>query len=410
MNNSIASIYKKHTISVRQALLAFAAFTLLGLAFASCGKTPYEPGIYTISFAEDSGITASPNIAMKGDKIQLTIADRPGYAFGGWQIVKPVDLVIEKDNTFIMPDGEVEILPVWIKDAFSITVNSGGAPSATAGKIAATEDEVITLKHGMYPGYTFVKWDVVAPPDLIINDDGTFNDNYTFTMPAAKVEVTAVWDAIPYTITVNDGAGGSGAAADKTTATVTEAVQLTRGTPDTGYEFDAWAVSPAGVVIGADDTFAMPADNVEVTATWKKTDYTIMVDSNGGTGTAASQQTANFGDSITLTRGSHEVGITFFGWEVVQPQGLTINNDDTFTMPAANVVIAAKWNAVNYNITVADGTGGSGSAADKPTAIIKTTVQLTRGTEQAGYEFDKWSISPASVFIGADDTFVMPAG
>ncbi|MCL2601547.1 MAG: InlB B-repeat-containing protein, partial [Treponema sp.] len=264
----------------------------------------------------------------------------------------------------------------------------------------------ITLTRGTYEGYKFVRWDAVQPQGLTIN-----NNNNTFTMPAAKVEVTAVWEAIPYTITVKDGVGGTGSTANKLTAIIKEAVQLTHGTPDTGYEFDAWVVSPAGVVIGADDTFAMPVDNVEVTATWKKTDYTITVNPSGGTGTAASQQTANYGDEIRLTRGLHEeAGITFVRWEVVQPQGLVINADDTFTMPAANVVIAAKWNAVNYNITVADGTGGSGSAADKPTAIIKTTVQLTRGTEQAGYEFDKWVISPASVFIGADDTFVMPAG
>jgi len=429
MKECFVNITKKHTTSVRRGLLALAAFALIGFGIASCGETPDggNPGDpnnnnnnnnnnnsggdtpYTISLKEAYGITASPSTAKKGDKVTLTVADRDGYAFDGWTVVKPAGLKIESDDTFTMPEGAVEITAKWKEGAYNITVNSGGAPGVAADKKSAQENETVTLTRSTYEGYTFVKWEVVKPQGLTITagDDDTYT--YTFTMPAAKVEVTAVWKLTDYNIIVTDGTGGSGSSAKPTTANIDDTVQLSPGTAAAGYMFDKWTVvNPDGLAIEENNTFTMPASEVEVTATWKLIEYSITVHADGGSGTEASKDTANVGNEITLSRGTKE-GYTFVKW-VTEPQDVNFTGDDTFTMPPSNVEVTATWKANNYTITVKDSTGGSGTVVDKTTAIIRDAVKLTLGTPDAGYTFDTWTVvKPDGLAIGADGAFTMPA-
>ena len=105
----------------------------------------------------------------------------------------------------------------------------------------------------------------------------------------------------------------------------------------------------------------MPNSNVRITAVWKAVDYRITVNANGGTGTAASRQTANVGDAVTLTWGSKE-GYTFDRWLVVKPAtGLGIV-ENAFGMPAADVELTANWTVRTYRVSF-DTAGGSGNPA-----------------------------------------------
>ncbi|MCL2602122.1 MAG: InlB B-repeat-containing protein, partial [Treponema sp.] len=176
---------------------------------------------------------------------------------------------------------------------------------------------------------------IVKPAGLVITDDNTF------TMQAAVVEVTAKWTAIDYTITINEN-GGSGSKISKNPANVGNVITLTPGTYKDGYEFDRWTVvSPNSVTMNG-NTFTMPADHVQVMATWKAIDYAITVNQGGGSDSKADKITANVGEKITLTPGSRD-DYDFDGWTVVKPVGLIIAADYSFTMPTSNVEVTATW-------------------------------------------------------------------
>lgn len=135
---------------------------------------------------------------------------------------------------------------------------------------------------------------------------------YTFTMPAADVTVTAKFEQIyNVTVTVKDNQGGTATAPNK--AAADETVQLTV-TPDPGYELDTIGVTYTDgngqkqeVTVAKDNTFVMPAGDVNVTASFKeaKTEetkplHTVTVNDNqAGTATADPNQ-AVAGTTVNL--------------------------------------------------------------------------------------------------------------
>ena len=125
---------------------------------------------------------------------------------------------------------------------------SASATSATAGttvKLTATPAEGYTLDYFTLDGER-------------INGD-------TFIMPARNVEVSAVFTANAYSITVVQPAGGT-VSASKLSAFFGEAVELT-AVPDEGYELSHYVVNGAA---NSGGTFTMPARDVIVTAVFTK--------------------------------------------------------------------------------------------------------------------------------------------
>ncbi|MCL2601842.1 MAG: InlB B-repeat-containing protein, partial [Treponema sp.] len=363
----------------------------------------WEQGAYDIIVNQGGGTGSKVNnnkySARPEATVKLETGTYDGYTFDGWTVVKPEGgLTITSDNTFTMPAEIVEVTAKWTPIDYTITIDQNGGSGATVSKSPANVGETITLTPGSLDGYTFDRWTVVSP------DTVTMNEN-TFTMPASHVEVKATWKGIDYTITIDQN-GGSGSAADKTTANIGETITLTPGTYKDGYKFDSWTVVMPDTLEMSSNTFTMPAAHVKVMATWKAIDYTISINENGGSGSAVSKNPANVGDEITLTPGRRG-GYAFDGWTDVSPNTVTMSGN-TFTMPASNVAVTATWTAVGYTITI-DENGGSGSAASKSPAHIGEKVTLTPGN-RVGYTFDGWTVvQPAGLTVGTDNTFTMQA-
>ncbi|MCI6112247.1 MAG: chitobiase/beta-hexosaminidase C-terminal domain-containing protein [Rikenellaceae bacterium] len=123
-------------------------------------------------------------------------------------------------------------------------------------------------------------------------------------------------------------------------------------TPDEGYEFNNdWSVidSDNVEVKVADGKFTMPAKNVTVSGSFSKVDYTITkVDSEGGSfivknnGVVVTK--AQIGETITLEATPAE-GYQFDKWTVTNEStnSTVYVNENTFTMPGANVTVEANF-------------------------------------------------------------------
>ena len=130
---------------------------------------------------------------------------------------------------------------------------------------------------------------------------------YTFTMPTADVTVTAEFEQT-YKVEVAATLENGSVEPDKKIAAAGETVKLTV-TPAKGYELESIHVTygkEQEVTVAKDNTFEMPAGDVNVTARFKeaKTEetkplHTVTVkDNQGGTATAPSQAAA--GDTVKL--------------------------------------------------------------------------------------------------------------
>ncbi len=343
-----------------------------------------EPGAvkYSINVVQPANgtVSASATSATAGTTVKLTANPAEGYTLDYFTL----DGERINGDTFIMPARNVDVSAVFTANAYSITVvqPTGGTVSASA--TFATAGTTIELTANPAEGYTL---------DYFTLDGERINGD-TFIMPARNVDVSAVFTANAYSITVVQPTGGT-VSASATFATAGTTIELTAN-PAEGYTLDYFTLD--GERING-DTFIMPARNVDVSAVFTANAYSItVVQPTGGT-VSASATFATAGTTIELTANPAE-GYTL---DYFTLDGERINGD-TFIMPARNVDVSAVFTANAYSITVVQPTGGTVSAS-KLSAFFGEAVELTAVPDE-GYELSHYVVNGAANNGG---TFTMPA-
>ena len=267
---------------------------------------------------------------------------------------------------------------------YSINVVQPANGSVAASATSATAGTTVKLTATPAEGYTL---------DYFTLDGERINGD-TFIMPARNVEVSAVFTANAYSITVVQPAGGT-VSASATSAAAGTTVKLTAN-PAEGYTLDYFTLDGARI---NGDTFIMPARNVEVSAVFTANAYSINVVQPANGMVSASATSATAGTTVKLTANPAE-GYTL---DYFTLDGERINGN-TFIMPARNVEVSAVFTTNAYSITVVQPAGGS-VAASATSAAAGTTVELT-ATPAEGYALDYFTLDGERI---NGDTFIMPA-
>ena len=285
-----------------------------------------EPGAvkYSINVVQPTGgsVAASATSATAGTTVKLTATPAEGYTLDYFTL----DGERINGNTFIMPARNVEVSAVFTANAYSITVVQPTGGSVAASATSAAAGTIIELAATPAEGYTL---------DYFTLDGERINGD-TFIMPARNVEVSAVFTANAYSITVVQPAGGT-VSASATSAAAGTTVKLT-ATPAEGYTLDYFTLD--GERING-DTFIMPARNVEVSAVFTANAYSITVVQPANGTVSASKLSAFFGEAVELTAVPDE------GYELSHyVVNGAANNGGTFTMPARDVIVTAVFTKV----------------------------------------------------------------
>ena len=285
-----------------------------------------EPGAvkYSINVVQpaNGSVAASATSATAGTTVKLTANPEEGYTLDYFTL----DGERINGDTFIMPARNVEVSAVFTANAYSITVVQPTGGSVAASATSATAGTTVELTASPAEGYTL---------DYFTLDGERINGN-TFSMPARNVEVSAVFTANAYSITVVQPTGGT-VSASATSAAAGATIELT-ATPAEGYTLDYFTLD--GERING-NTFIMPARNVEVSAVFTANAYSItVVQPTGGT-VSASKLSAFFGEAVELTAVPDE------GYELSHyVVNGAANNGGTFTMPARDVIVTAVFTKV----------------------------------------------------------------
>ena len=214
-----------------------------------------EPGAvkYSINVVQpaNGSVAASATSATAGTTVKLTATPAEGYTLDYFTL----DGERINGDTFIMPARNVDVSAVFTANAYSITVVQPTGGSVAASATSATAGTTIELTATPAEGYTL---------DYFTLDGARINGD-TFIMPARNVEVSAVFTANAYSITVVQPTGGT-VSASKLSAFFGEAVELT-AVPDEGYELSHYVVNGAA---NNGSSFTMPAHDVMVTAVFTK--------------------------------------------------------------------------------------------------------------------------------------------
>lgn len=190
---------------------------------------------YTVEFQSESVTAAELRLdSLDASQLTFTIAEkeiadpvRAGYTFTGWTLDgNPV----EKTQS-ITVDGDTVFVAAWTVNEYTVSFDTDGG-SAVAAITQAYGTALTAPQAPTKAGYTFGGWTL----------DGTA---YTFgTVPAADIELKAVWIADTYTVTFVDEDGETvlatvevsyGAVPEYTGETPTKAATATHT-----YTFAGW--------------------------------------------------------------------------------------------------------------------------------------------------------------------------
>ncbi len=357
----------------------------------------------TVNSIENGSVTPSKDKATMGETITLTVSPAEGYELESLTVMAGNEAVTVANNQFTMPASDVTITATFKKSTYTITVTQPQNGTVSASAATASMGELITLAIAPEAGYEVDQITVVYGEN---NTPVEVTDNQ-FTMPAGNVTVTVTFKAVEYTITPETCENGS-VTADKEKATAGTTVTLT-ATAAEGYEVDKfyYKVGETQTVLEG-NTFTMPASDVTVGATFKKSTYTITVTQPQNGTVSASAAIANMGDVITLTIKPND-GFVIGTITVTYGENQTVEVvDNQFTMPAGNVTVTVTFVDRKYNVTVEESEHGS-VAADKIEAAEGETVKLTI-TPEAEYELDVLTVDGQPVEVtGNTFEFNMPA-
>ena len=185
-------------------------------------------------------------------------------------------------------------------------------------------------------------------------------------------------------ITITFNSNGGTEVEDMEVDTNQTSLNLPTPTRD-GYTFDGWFLDEAltePFTIGA----LLTNETLNLYAKWILivTNYTITFNSNGGSTVNVITQAS--GTAVTAPTAPTKEGFTFGGW--YSDVGLTTAY--TFTiMPAQNITLYAKWNAVIVQTTITFETNGGGTIASI-TADVGSSISAPSNPTKVGHTFAGW--------------------
>ncbi len=350
--------------------------------------------LYTATYLDAAGEVYDSGVAAENESVPVLTKSNPeksGFRFGGWK---------NMPANGKMPASDIVLEPIF-NELFTLSYvydySEEGFPELPASiELVAGEETVVKVLPSL-EGYEFTGWTY---------DGTTYAPGSTFTMPANDAELVVTPNQI-FSLTF-DEAGGSKVSDAKLIAG--EEYEL----PETfreGYEFLGWSdgidVYPAGAM------YAMPGDNIELEAKWKKIvtpttarpTYTITFEIENGAPeglTVPQAENVLAGDSCILP------GLALEGYEFDYWYADGVRYPANYEYVATgDVTFVAKWTKVEepstetttqptepatYTVKYAledDSLADVTLPADK-TAKAGEEVVLPGLPSKDGYEFDGW--------------------
>lgn len=308
---------------------------------------------------------------------------------------------IKYDNSYITPYPRVKKVMLYgiIYDAEGGTITTEPMDWAKDGFV---EIKDVSPK----AGYTKISGPTVTNNSN--NRNITIRPDNKFPMPASDVTVSAKFEANTYK--VSKGKIENGSINVPASAKTDQVVNITDIKPSNGYKLDKVTVidSNKNPVEVTNNSFKMPAGDVTVNATFKKSAYKI-TKQNPINGDFTVPETAEPRSTVTISINPDE-GYETNTISVRGGNGPITVNGNTFTMPESDVVVEVTFKLIPpkvFNITVDEIQNGSVSS-DKQSAKENEEVTLTVKANE-GYELDKLYVNEKAVEVSNGTyTFKMP--
>ncbi len=294
---------------------------------------------YTVTFDPDGGSPDPDDQKVKHNEKATKPATDPaktGYTFAGWYKVVGGTMEDEKFDfdTIITSDTDLKAKyePIHYKVEFKA---NGGSGTMSDEEFAYDETKALTTNAFTRSGYTYTGWNTKSDGSGTGYVDEAEVSNLT-TVDNDTITLYAQWTPNDSRLTYNAN-GGEGTTKDTVGKTDQTVQTASNGFTRTGYTFDKWNSEADGsgtnYAEGAD--FVLGAEPTTLYAQWTPIKYTVKFDSNGGS--AAAEQTVDYGSTVKQPANPTRSGYTFGGW--------LLNGEpyDFSTPITGDITLTASW-------------------------------------------------------------------
>ena len=388
--------------------------------------------MYTLTIQAGTGGSVDTTVNgsyAAGDLIPIAATADSNYSFSIWTSDNggTFDNSSSASAVFTMPASNVIITAGFTEmggtgtPTYIVTydANGGSGTAPTEADKAAGDTFAAAANTFAAPiGKQFKEWNTAT------DGQGTgYAAGDTFTMPAANVTLYAIWENTLYTLSIQAGTGGSVDTTVNGSYAAGDIISIA-ATADSNYSFSIWTSDNGGTFdnsSSASAAFTMPASDVIITAGFTEIGgtgtptYIVTYDANGGSGTAPTEADKAAGDTFFAAGNTFAApsGKRFKEWNTAADgQGTGYDAGDTFTMPAANVILYAVWEDIPmYTLTIQAGTGGSVDTSVNGSYAAGDPIPIA-ATADSNYSFSIWTSDNGGTFdnsSSASAVFTMPA-
>ena len=336
---------------------------------------------------------------------------RDGYTFNGWYTLASGGSAVSS-ATIVSTAANHTLYAQWTAIPYSITFNGNGADGGSMSSVDLTDkyETTVTLPANEFTrtGYKFSGWSTSASSTKVTYQDESSASGDKFFNDGDGTVLYAVWEAIGYTLSINNN-GGSG----ESSVAVTYGDFYGAVNPPTlaGADFQGYFTQADGQGDMIWDSKGQPCSNAwvwvkadvpQAIAYWSYRDYTIMFDANGGEGSVASTNgTIDAEITMPAVSGLTYEGHSCDGWALSAGStsmryapGSTVSirtiiNDSGSS--GSEITLYAHWSEVIYSLTIAKTGEGFGSVTPSSGSYKSGTVVTLEATPITGSDFKGWS-------------------
>ena len=291
---------------------------------------------YRVNFDSNGGNDVTSITQDFGTALTLPTPVKTGHSFKGWYKKEDDSLFNPSTMGQLMNAQEVEVYAKWEANTYTLELNANGGTGSTTQSIVYGVSTKLKEVNLVREGYTFKGWATT------INGSVEYLDKADYLIPAENTVLYAVWGINDYSIYFDENGGSE---VTDIEADYNEAITLPTPTRE-GYTFLGWYDSANKKV----ELTKMPAKSLELTAKWEENEYTIIFNSNDGSGTMSNMDMVYDQIKNLTAVGYSKVGYSFAGWNTEADGSGKSYTDrqevkNLLSEDGASITLYAQWKA-----------------------------------------------------------------
>ncbi|WP_172623496.1 InlB B-repeat-containing protein [Arabiibacter massiliensis] len=382
-------------------------FTMPSRAVELTGTWTAKGYFVAYDLAGGTGSFADTTAYRVGDRAPVAagVPVRPGFAFGGW--TDEGGTVYREGDSVPIGTTDVRLTAVWEAEEYRLAFDMDGTPSSPAPQpiVGKAGDAVELPAAPVWEGREFLGWKSGESGAVLA-------DGSPYVVGTQDETFTAQWRVLDYRVAY-DLAGGTGDVRDDDVHHAGDAVAVAAGEPAReGYLFGGWVLDDTPV----STTFAMPARDVTLAATWQALAGTLCFNLDGGLAGEGdfSDRPVESGAAVALpAEAPVRKAAVFLGWQ--DGQGTLWQPGEEYAVPplegeGAQVALTAQWSVADDFGVAYDLAGGTGDAHDNARYRAGEQVPIAaQAPVRDGFAFGGWRSSADSAVYQPGDAATMPA-